>query len=122
MTKTKTRQLKEMILKIEAALPYKDWERERYGLAKKHVWTFNRLQFFCDRLAEFMATSSVTLYQFPVKGDRCWTVSYSPWGVTAPGDRGWFRTPLEALQGIHGLLEMGLWYVEEQPYADILGK
>lgn len=122
MTKTKTRQLKEMILKVEAALPYKDWERERFGLAKKSTWGFNRLQFFCDRLAEFMATSSVTLYHFPVKGNRPWTVSYSPWGITAPGDRGWFRTPLEAMRGIEGLLEMALWYVEEKPYADILGK
>ena len=106
MTKMKTRQLKEMILKIEAALPYKDWERERYGLAKKHVWTFNRLQFFCDRLAEAMATSSITLQRWDNRGNRCWTVVYSPWGITEPGERGWYRTPLEAMNGIIGLLEL----------------
>lgn len=118
----KTRLLKEKILKIEKALPYKDWERERFGLSKKCTWNWNRLQFFCDQLAVFLATSPIAIYSFPVKGARPWTVSYSPFGVTAPGDRGWYETPLEAVRGIEHLLDMALWFIEEKPYADILEK
>lgn len=101
----KTEELKDLIMRIADVLPYTPQERERYSLLRCK-WSHGRLQFFCDRLAEAMATSSITLQRWDNRGNRCWTVVYSPWGITEPGERGWYRTPLEAMNGIIGLLEL----------------
>lgn len=99
--------IRECALRVEALFPLTESERERC-LSRRVSWSAGRVQTFCTRLADLMGTSPIRLVYDPRRGSRPWTVDYSPWGITTPGDRGWYRTPGQALEGIRGLMSLAL--------------
>ena len=98
-------------------LEYPDGNRKLGELHECRVWSRLRVDFFAITLSRFLKTSSIwVLEDFDRKerGLPSWTVMYSPFGVCLErGDRGWYRTPWEALLGIEVVLDLALQKIND---------
>lgn len=117
MTKTASQELRSKLVEISKHLKYTDGIRELGVLHECRVWSRPRVNFFAITLSRFLETSSIwVLEDFDRKerGLPSWTVMYSPFGVCLKrGDRGWYRTPWEALLGIEVVLDLALQKIND---------